>query len=180
MAVIGGYKIHINSERESDDATLTSHPVEKGLETTDHVMNEPIELELTGILTGKNYQQIKTSLKKMKKEGTRITYVGRQSYNNLAIESLEFTTTKKIKNGEEFSCTLKEIRVTQDVVTTSDDKNAGRQQIQNKPKKRYHTIKSGDTYWGLAQVYGGTVEQIIGWNEWPPRSIPIGVKARVE
>lgn len=180
MAVLGGYKLHVTSERENDDATLTSHPVEKGLEMTDHVENQPIKVELNGVIVGSDYQEIKKSLRKLKNEGKRITYVGRRSYNNLAIEALEFTASKKIKNGEEFTCTLKEIRIALETLQSSQNQNAGRQQLQNQPTERYHTIKPGDTYWGLAQVYKGTVQQMIEWNKWPPRSIPLNVKVRVE
>ena len=39
------------SEQHSDDANITEHPVEKGIDVTDHVQLKPSSLVLTGVIT---------------------------------------------------------------------------------------------------------------------------------
>ncbi len=41
-------------------------------------------------------------------------------------------------------------------------------------QKRTHTIKEGDTYWGLSRKFGVSVDQLRTWNGYPDLGLPIG------
>jgi LysM repeat protein len=44
----------------------------------------------------------------------------------------------------------------------------------------YHVAVAGDTYWDLARTYHVSVQDMMLWNQYPARNIPIGASLRVE
>ena len=184
MAVLGTYKIHVTSEDEPNSASIPTHPVEDGVDIADHVIIEAQEVSLEGQITGADYKQVKQALLNARNKGERLSYVGKNTYRNMMIESIDFSSDESIANGEYFSAKLKKINVAGQLTIsqpkpTTQTVDNGRKQTQNPPSERYHIIVKGNTYWGLSQKYGTSVSQLQAWNEYSARSIPIGVKVRV-
>ncbi len=177
MALLNNLYIFVEDESLTLDVESTSHPVEKGVEITDHVRRLPCELSIKGKivdLTQKNKEgkdivtkkasYILAEIKKLKDSGSLITYIGRNALSNMQIQS--FSTSHPYTNwgGCDFDMTLKEVRIAKSAYTPpkktvktlfgerdlSKRVNVGTQQVSKGENKAvYHTVKKGDTVWTL-------------------------------
>ena len=50
----------------------------------------------------------------------------------------------------------------------------------NSSSTKYHTVKSGDSLWSLAQKYGSSIDQITSWNRLSNNIIYVGQKLIVK
>jgi len=102
---------------EEEDYTysndITDRPVEDGSIITDNVRNKPIEIKITGILTGKGAypQQQLTMLRLYSLNGDILSYVGIQSFSRCVIENFENKHNSEVGNGITFDITLKEVKI---------------------------------------------------------------------
>ena len=102
---------------EEEDYTysndITDRPVEDGSIITDNVRNKPIEIKITGILTGKGAypQQQLTMLRLYSLNGDILSYVGIQSFSRCVIENFENKHNAEVGNGITFDITLKEVKI---------------------------------------------------------------------
>ena len=72
MGLINNNYVLVQQEEVNYDSESTSHPVETGIELTDHVRRKPITLSLSGVIvkTGsKKSADIIANIKKLQKEG---------------------------------------------------------------------------------------------------------------
>ena len=153
MALINNLYIFVESEDVTRDVESTSHPVEKGVEITDHIQRTPEELSLSGKIV--DYENMKASdildkIQSLKNSGSLITYVGRNALSNLQIQS--FSTSHPYTNwgGCDFSMTLKEVRIAKPAYTATKQNNGGTQQVSKGENENvYHTVKKGDCIWNL-------------------------------
>ena len=106
MALINGFYVFVEDESLDYDMEVTSHPVEDGIEITDHIQRKAVSISLSGKIV--NYSdtvaynddrikevkaaQVLDAIKQLQRSGELITYVGRNAQNNLQIHS--FSTSQ--------------------------------------------------------------------------------------
>lgn len=192
MAKINGIQIDVLKEGLQNDVDLPSHPVEKGINLTDHVERKPIVLSISGKLIRPDNTSLETligRLSTIETKGTLIVYEGRRIYHNLMIAAFSYDADSKIMNGFNFSMTLKEVRFAQPSYVSLSTKtkaavagvsSVGRKQTANKKQSPiYHVAKKGDSYYELAKKYGVNWQDIQKDNKYLAAQIPIGAKIKV-
>lgn len=199
MALINGIYVFVETEDLNRGIDTVTHPVEKGIDITDHVRRNPVSLSLTGEIVGENAAEILSQLTKAHQTGVLITYVGRNNLKNAQIVKFDTGHPNTIWGGCSFSMEIKEVRIAksayneQNVSTnTKATTSAGTQQKQDNSqssKKVYHTVKSGETAWYLGEkMYksqGSSMNFIISNNPNAPKvkgdwtTLQIGTKLHV-
>lgn len=161
MALLNNIWVFVESEDVTEDVESTSHPVEKGVNITDHVRRNPIEVTISGKIVKHGKVKSTEALKKIKelqKSGSLIKYVGRNTISNLQIQSFTRSAPHTNWGGYDFEMTLKEARIAKAAYvapkktnnTKTNAKNKGTQKVsEGTNKKVYHTVKRGDTIWTL-------------------------------
>ena len=157
MALINNIWVFVESENLTDDVESTSHPVEKGVNLTDHVQRQPKELSISGKIV--KHGKVKTSetvkkIKELQRSGSLIKYVGRVTESNMQIQSFSTSFTHANWGGCDFEMTLKEVRIAKTAYVapkkTSKAKKKGTQKVKTGTNKKvYHKVKRGDTIWTL-------------------------------
>lgn len=162
MATINNIYIFVEDESLTHNVESSSHPVEKGVDITDHIRRNPVELSLKGkiIAQGENSAaSILAQLKQLQISGSLITYLGRNSVNNLQIQNFNTSHPNKNWGGCDFNMTLKEVRIAQPAYTSEKKNNAGTQQVSKGSNENvYHTVKRGDNVWNLVTKQYKTLE----------------------
>lgn len=160
MAKLGSYTIGVINEDSDFAVEATSHPVEKGVNITDHVKRELETFSMTGKVTGVNAAKAEAYFKNQMYGGKPVVYVGRSRLRNVLILNFKKSQHGKIANGFEFSVTLQEVRVAKSSVVRKATQSKGTQQKKpaSKPasKNTYYVVRSGDTLWDIAKRYYGT------------------------
>jgi hypothetical protein len=90
---------------------VTIHPVEKGSEIIDHVKQNAISFSINGTVSGENAPQKLSQLRQYRDNGELLTYIGRNAFRDMVIESLSTRHDASIRNGFRFSITLKQVRI---------------------------------------------------------------------
>ncbi|GGA31050.1 LysM peptidoglycan-binding domain-containing protein [Psychrobacillus lasiicapitis] len=192
MAKINGIKIDVLKESLQNDVELPSHPVEKGINLTDHVERKPVVLSISGKLIRPDNTTLETLLGRLstiETKGTLVAYEGRRIYHNLMIAAFSYDADSKIMNGFNFSMTLKEVRFAapsyvslpaKTKAAVAKKSSVGRKQTVNKKQLPVsHVVKKGETYYDIAQKYGVKWQDVQKNNKYPSKQIPIGVKIKV-
>lgn len=112
MATIDGKYIWVEKETPNFDVDITTQPVEKDIDMTDHVQRKARTLALNGICTGENAADIHSFLVQASDTGRIVKYVGRVSFTGL-ISGLSTDRDYQIGDGFSFSFTMVEVRVAQ-------------------------------------------------------------------
>ncbi|OXL83184.1 hypothetical protein BCV73_08905 [Paenibacillus sp. SSG-1] len=112
MATIDGKYIWVENETPNFDVDITSQPVEKDIDMTDHVQRKARTLAISGICTGKNAADMQSFLVQASDKGQIVKYVGRLSFTGL-ISGLSMPRDYQTGDGFNFSFTLIEVRVAQ-------------------------------------------------------------------
>lgn len=110
MATLDGYTITVETETPGYEVDITSQPVEKSVDVTDHVQPKARTLELSGRVVGPEAAKIHAYLIKTMESGTIVNYVGRTFFTGL-IASFSAPRDYKIADGFNFSLSLTEIRI---------------------------------------------------------------------
>ena len=179
MAKINGLYIFVIDESKDFGVDATEHPVETGVDITDHVKRKAIEISISGEIVGKDAASTMSRLKQMHQNGTLCKYVGRTTLSNCLITDFSTSHPHTIWGGCSFSMTLKEVRIAstsyKKVTTknTKQTKKTGTQQVKKKSKVVYvyHTVKKGDTIWALVasskapyKKYGLSCDEVMKLN----------------
>lgn len=171
MAKINGIYVFVKDENKSFGVQATEHPVESGIDITDHVKRNPITMSISGEIVGENASSVMSKLKQIHQSGTFVKYVGRTTLNNCIITDFSTSHPHNIWGGCSFAMTLKEIRVAS--TSYKKKKDTGNQQPVKKSEEEwvYHTVKSGDCVWNLVAAknapykqYGMTCDEIMALN----------------
>ena len=153
MGLINNNYVLVQQEEVNYDSESTSHPVETGIELTDHVRRKPITLSLSGVIvkTGsKKSADIIANIKKLQKDGSLIKYVGRITLGNLQIQSFHTSYENTNWGGCSFDMELKEVRIAKSSYDAAKSKAlSAKQTTQGSNSKVYHTVKKGDCIWSL-------------------------------
>lgn len=101
----------VEDEKPRDLATITDHQVESGQDVSDHIKQESSILDIVGVIVGDDAAETLSKLQKHQREGKLSTYVGRNVYANMAIQSIDRNHGKQIANGFAYNITLKQVRI---------------------------------------------------------------------
>ena len=166
MALINGIFVWVKDEAMTNDAEGTTHPVEKGIDLTDHTRAKPWELSLTGKIVGDDAADTLSKILAMKDKGVLVEYLGRNTAKNGQIITFHHSHPNTVWGGMEFDMTIRQVRIAQSSYNaTTTNKNAGEQQVENNTgkQKRYYTVKKGDCRWSIAEQYkdkGVTIDSL--------------------
>lgn len=176
MATLNGLYIFVESEDLTFGVDVAEHTVETGIDIADHIKRKAITMALSGEVVGKNAASTLAKLKQMQRTGVLCKYNGRNSFPNCIITDFSTGHPNTVWGGATFSMTLKEVRTasTSYKKTKQDTNKSGTQQVTKKSEDPYvyHTVKKGDTIWGLVAAknapykkYGMSVEEVLHLNE---------------
>lgn len=101
----------VESEKLRDSVSVTDNSVEKGQDVSDHVKQESTIMDLIGVFTGDDAAAKIQQLRKYQKEGQLLSYIGRNMYDNMVLQTFERDHNKSIANGFYYNITLKQIRL---------------------------------------------------------------------
>ena len=168
MALINNHYVHVTDEQLGRGVQVTEHAVEKGFPITDNVKPEAMTLSLTGIIVNDGETPANTivnALESYHQKGEYVKYVGRNTMSNALITSFDTVYTNKIAGGCTFSMTIKQVRIAKQAYVARGNKVTGKQTQVTKntatTAKKYHTVKKGDTLYGIATKYYGNGAQYM-------------------
>lgn len=187
MGILNGEYIHVVSEEVERDAQVLEHPVENGFNVSDHVKSGDFYLSLSGLIVGangKNASEIFTKISQWQQQGVVVSYTGRNILNRALITSFETSYSSNMADGCEFSMELKQLRVSKSPLNIPNNGVLKQIEKQSTAENVYHTVKKGDTIWGLVHNkyngYGFNVDWIIANNKGAfiepgnPRTLKVG------
>lgn len=186
MALLNGLYIFVQDEEVNHNITSVTHPVEEGIDLTDHVIAEAQEISISGKIVGTGASAKIASIVQMQKKGTLVSYIGRNYASNYQIIAFNTSHPNTVAGGCDFDMTLREVRIASSPYkvaknTASSQKTAtksttktGMQQRQSNSKAEgvYHTVKRGETAYSIAKKYnskGVTMKTIMDNNPDAPK-----------
>lgn len=174
MALLNNTYIFVQDEEVKRGITASEHPVENGINITDHVKRNAVTISLRGEIVGKNAAAVLSKITGLHQSGGLVNYSGRNILKNAIITSFDTGHPNTIHGGCSFTMELKEIRIAttsyKENPQTAEKTTAGTQQVEQGDNKAvYHTVKKGDTIWGLVNktyksVVSTTVQAVINAN----------------
>jgi len=114
MAIINGLYIHVKDESAEREVDSTSHPVEKGVPTTDTVKAKALTISISGKIVdypGMKASQVLSKLRAWQESGSLIQYQGRNIASSMQIKSFQTDHPNTNHGGADFSMTLAEVRI---------------------------------------------------------------------
>lgn len=114
MAKLGDVEFNVLTESRPHNNKVTSHPVEKGSDITDHVKREQLVYDITGVVGDSEDPGDKhLKLKYMWARGDIVDYKGRSTLNNCVVEDFTSDVDEGTKKGFNFSLTLRQVRISE-------------------------------------------------------------------
>lgn len=92
----------------SESSTTTDHALEDGEQISDHVHSAPITLSLSGTLYGDHEQKV-LKLREFREKGEVFTFDYMTNYGNMVITDFKRDYSAKVKDGFNFTMSLKQI-----------------------------------------------------------------------
>lgn len=96
----------IEDEEPTDSVRISDKAVEDGQPLVDHVQAEASTIRIQGMIVGDNASEQLQLLKSYMYNAERHTFIGRNIYSDMLIESIPRKHTRKISNGFEFTISL--------------------------------------------------------------------------
>ncbi|MDO4330661.1 MAG: LysM peptidoglycan-binding domain-containing protein [Lachnospiraceae bacterium] len=160
MALINDIYVFVESENVKRDAKVSEHPVEEGIDLTDHVRRSPITLSISGEIVGDDYEDTIAALDAIHKNGELVEYIGVNMISNALITSFPTEHTGEIAGGCRFTMELREIRIASSPYTAGSG-SVGTQQVEehtdpeSTSTAKTYEVQNGDTLWRIAQASYG-------------------------
>lgn len=171
--------LFVKTETPTSEIETVAHPVESGINITDHVRKKPDEISLEGEIVGENAKDILEQIKQINQTGVVVTYVGVNYFKNGQIMNFETEHNNEIAGGCTFTMTIREVRFAQNSYDPAGGAGAAEQTtrpikettsvgVQQRTRNSTsdivtHTVKNGDTDYLIAQRYrseGATYEEV--------------------
>lgn len=160
MALINDIYVFVESENVKRDAKVSEHPVEEGIDLTDHVRRSPITLSISGEIVGDDYEDTIAALDAIHKNGELVEYIGVNMISNALITSFPTEHTGEIVGGCRFTMELREIRIASSPYMAGSG-SVGTQQVEEHtdPEStltaKTYEVQNGDTLWRIARASYG-------------------------
>lgn len=133
-----------------EDSKAMEHPLETGATIVDHRIVLPVEIELSLILSGEEYQSTYNTIRDLFIRGALLTVQTRTgSYPSMLIVSIPHEETADIADGTTLACTLREVQIVEaqfsdlKVAKKADSKTKARGEQQAQPSTRSGSVLSG-------------------------------------
>lgn len=101
----------VTSESVEISSRVTFFAVEDGQDVADHVSLEPESLPISGVIAGEDAFQRLTILRNFRNNKELLTFVSRNVFSNVVIETLTTRHNARTRNGFEFDMTLRRVRI---------------------------------------------------------------------
>lgn len=196
MALINGLYVFVIDETIDYSLDVTSHPVEKGIDISDHARRQPYVIKLSGEVVGEDAPTKRLQLETMLNKASLITYQGRNIKTNGLIINFSTTHPNNIWGGCSFDMTIQEVRVAgansyignttptkRKLTPLKDPQETGLQQasIQKIADKIYKTQKGDSLYEQLVLYEGPSYENLLSMNKnVDPTDVEAGTKVTIE
>lgn len=193
MALLNDMYVFVESEDLSSNIEVNTHPVEKGIDLTDHIQRKPMVLSLSGEFVGKGFADTRKKIQSLHEKGSVVQYVGRKTLKKGQITALTLTYNNQIRKGCFFTMEITEVRFAKvqeakkkkgkpkkgNIKNTKPKTQAGAQQVQGQMQgevkgKLYHFVKKGETIHSIANKYawlGASVKKIMKNNADAPKVV---------
>jgi len=109
MPKINGHSIWVETEDLGFEVDITTQPVEKDIDMTDHVQRRARTMSLTGAVVGSSAAKTRQFLQNAQDKGLIVKYVGRNAFTGL-LSGLSTSHDYKISDGFNFTLTMVEVR----------------------------------------------------------------------
>lgn len=110
MAKIDNYYLLVETETPTFENEITSQPIEKGINVSDHVQRKARTLAISGFVVGPNAAKTLEFLKLSSDRGKIVFYTGRATMQGM-ITGLTTTHDSVVGNGYAFSLTIIEVQI---------------------------------------------------------------------
>jgi len=174
LSYINDLYIFVEDEEVARSVTASEHPVEQGVDITDHIKPDPAELSITGKIVGETAADTLRKVNQLMRDGSTVNYTGRNIFKNMIITSFNHSHPNTVWGGCNFDMTLKEIKVADPSYRTEARLSSGIQQVNvrksavSATQKIYHTTKKGDSVYALVTAntapykkYGFTANDVM-------------------
>lgn len=111
MALLNGIYIFVKDENVDYALDVTDHPVEKGINISDHARKQSYVISLSGEIVGSDAAKKRSQVESMLNNASLISYQGRNVKTNGIITKFSTGHPYSIKGGCSFEMTIKEVRV---------------------------------------------------------------------
>lgn len=116
MAILNGLYIHVVDESVDREVESTSHPVEKGVPTTDTVNVKALTVSLSGKIV--DYDQVQASqviakINAWMESGSLVQYQGRNIASSMQIKAFNARYNNTNNGGADFDMILTQVRIAQ-------------------------------------------------------------------
>ena len=101
----------VTSESVEMSNRITYFAVEDGQDVADHISPEPETLPISRVIAGEDAFQRLTILRNFRNNKEILTFVGRNVFANVVIETLTTRHNARTRDGFEFDITLRRVRI---------------------------------------------------------------------
>lgn len=111
---MNGVYIHVVDENVQDEIEVSSHPVEKGADISDHIQVKGFTLSLSGKIVGTGTMaghEVLSQIKQWERQKTLLRYEGRNIMDNVVIASFSTAHPNTVTGGCEFDMELRQLRI---------------------------------------------------------------------
>lgn len=134
----------ISEKSRSLSVSIPTKRVESGFNISDTVRKDPIILHITVVDNSRDYILNRQSLEKLQETGELVTFYfsGRDTYENMIVESIEEIETEKQKYGFTYYIVLRQIQITE--IKENDVKLDSKKAKTTGGKKKITSAKSSN------------------------------------
>jgi LysM repeat protein len=161
----------VYSEDVKGTVKTTDHPVEEGIDVTDHIKKDPEQMRIAGIITGPDASVKMNRLKNYQNSGELLRYSYRNIFTNVIIVELNRIHDADVKGGFKFDITLKEIKIAKSAIVktipskkTQATTTKGLQQPKGTTPAKIYVVKQGDTLTKIANQYNVNLQKLYEKN----------------